>query len=142
MDFLGILEHRRPLSVGIVQVRKSNHGHSGTTGEEEGAQCGGRLGPGCGVSLKPAGRAGLVDRSWRRSPYSHRRRSTATDYSRAPCPWGWAPCAAVGVFGARPATPTNESQSHGDRNEGLISVATPTVAHGSTAAPPPPGCTP
>ncbi|KAJ1081841.1 hypothetical protein NDU88_002014 [Pleurodeles waltl] len=45
MDFPDILGHRRPLSVGIVQVRESNHGRSGTTGEEVGALCGETAGP-------------------------------------------------------------------------------------------------
>ncbi|KAJ1159779.1 hypothetical protein NDU88_000284 [Pleurodeles waltl] len=56
-DFPVILGHCRPLSVGIGQVRESDHGRRGTVGEEVGAPCGGRLGHGCGARLNLAGGA-------------------------------------------------------------------------------------
>ncbi|KAJ1082263.1 hypothetical protein NDU88_002431 [Pleurodeles waltl] len=68
------------------QVRESNHRRSGTTGEEVGALCGGGLGPGCGVRLIPAGRAGPVNGSWRRGQYSHRRRSLRPTTVEPPAP--------------------------------------------------------
>ncbi|KAJ1090235.1 hypothetical protein NDU88_003370 [Pleurodeles waltl] len=80
--FLGTLGHCWPLSVGTAQAQKSSHGRSRAIGEEVGALCGERLGPGGGVRLVSTGATGVAGPTggsrWR-DRNGHRQRLTAAE---------------------------------------------------------------